>query len=158
MVGQSSGNYSYGNLYGQPGVYPPPGYMLVRDPGMGAVTQTVTQNRISIPARFMDLNEKIMSNEVPSDGTVSLFIQKDYKAIYAKQANDRGTIDTVKYVPELPTVTEETQSPNAIEERFSKMEALIEERFSKIEKMLNKRNYYKKVYKPVQNQTSESEE
>lgn len=160
--GDTSGYWNYGAY----GYQPPPGYLLVQDPrvanGQGqAQYPNVTQNaqpavRIQqVPARFVENEEEIKPNEVPSDGSISVFIRNDCQEIYAKQLNKNGIIQNVTYVPSV-SVSEAQDPSTTIEERLNKMESLMEERFSKIEKILSRRNgYYKK---PAQNRPQGSSE
>ena len=98
----------------------------------------------SIPGRLVNNLDEITPQEVPMDGSVSLFPQNDYSAIYAKTWTKDGTIATVKFVPEQPQM-EPQKSP--LEERLDR----IDQRFDKLEKMLSNRNKPKKPYnKPQQ--------
>lgn len=106
--------------------------------GLQQVTQQVQQMPL-IPARMTTGLDDIRPNELPSDGTVSLFMQSDYSAVYAKAVNAQGTIDTVRYVPERPAQTEQP-----INNGFSS----IEQRLDRIEKLLSKRNKTR-YHKPV---------
>lgn len=103
--------------------------------------QNQPQTYRTIPARFASSYEEIKPNETPSDGTPALFLQSDYQCIYARAMNDKGTIDTVKYVPEKPAEPEPVQNDQ---------ESDIVARLERIEKMLerNNRPYYgqKKPY------------
>lgn len=56
----------------------------------------------SIPGRLVNNLDEITPQEVPMDGSVSLFPQADYSAIYAKTWTKDGTIATVKFIPEQP--------------------------------------------------------
>lgn len=168
--GYNDGSYwNYGNSGNGGIVYqPPPGYLLVQDPRTvntqqqsqyGNAAQNVQSvQKVQIPARFMESLDEIKPNEVPSDGTMSIFMQTDCKAIYAKQLNGKGTIDTIKYIPEIQS-SEETEQGITIDERLNKMESLMDERFSKIEKMLNRKNhYYKRPNQQKQPVSSERSE
>lgn len=67
----------------------------------------------AIPAAMIQEEDQIKPNMVPNDGTIALFMQDDYSAIYAKAFNSRGTIDNVKYVPEMrPQVSMDDVSNN----------------------------------------------
>lgn len=97
-----------------------------------------------LPGRQVVNADEITPQEVPMDGSVSLFPQNDYSAIYAKTWTKDGTIATVKFVPEQPQM-EPQKSP--LEERLDR----IDQRFDKLEKMLSNRNKSKKPYnKPHQ--------
>lgn len=99
----------------------------------------------SIPGRIVNNLDEITPQEVPMDGSVSLFPQNDYSAIYAKTWTKDGTIATVKYVPEQPQAAVPQKSP--IEERLDK----IDQRFDRLEKMLSDRHKPRKPYnKPRQ--------
>lgn len=114
----------------------------------GNQTPNLYQNQSSrfqsIPGRLVNNLDEITPQEVPMDGSVSLFPQADYHAIYAKTWTKDGTIATVKFIPEQPQ-TEPQKSP--LEERLDR----IDQRFDKLEKMLSNRNKPKKPYnKPHQ--------
>lgn len=92
------------------------------------------QNRFaSLPGRLVGNADEITPQEVPMDGSVSLFPQNDYSCIYAKTWTKEGTIATVRYVPEQPQNAEQQKSP-------------LEERLDRIEKQLESLN--KKLYRP----------
>ena len=93
----------------------------------------------TIPGRLVNNLDEITPQEVPMDGSVSLFPQNDYSAIYAKTWTKDGTIATVKFVPEQPQM-EPQKSP--LEERLDR----IDQRFDKLEKMLSNRNKPRKPY------------
>lgn len=139
------GNPYMGNNTFTPGTsYAPQtgGYMA------GNQTPNIYQNQLnrfqSIPGRLVNNLDEITPQEVPMDGSVSLFPQNDYSAIYAKTWTKDGTIATVKFVPEQPQM-EPQKSP--LEERLDR----IDQRFDKLEKMLSNRNKPKKSYnKPQQ--------
>lgn len=101
----------------------------------------------SIPGRLVNNLDEITPQEVPMDGSVSLFPQNDYSAIYAKTWTKDGTIATVKFVPEQPQM-EPQKSP--LEERLDR----IDQRFDKLEKMLSNRN---KSYRKSQQNKKEVE-
>lgn len=101
----------------------------------------------SIPGRLVNNLDEITPQEVPMDGSVSLFPQHDYSAIYAKTWTKDGTIATAKFVPEQPQVVPQ-KSP--IEERLDR----IDQRFDHLEKMLSNRNKPKKPY----NKTNQGKE
>lgn len=99
-----------------------------------------------VPARIINDPKEIMPNEVPMDGSVSLFPTADYSCIYAKAWNANGMIDTVKYVPEKPETQPTVQSQDVL--------TAILARLDNIERTLNKRN--KPYNKPVPKKEVES--
>ena len=61
---------------------------------------TTYQQPNYISSRLIKSLDEITPQEVPMDGSVSLFPMEDYSCVYAKAWNRDGTIRTVKYVPE----------------------------------------------------------
>lgn len=134
-------------FYGSTGFTPMPGTSYAPQNGNYVAQSQTYQNpyiQQSIPGRLVNNLDEITPQEVPMDGSVSLFPQNDYSAIYAKTWTKDGTIATVKFVPEQPQM-EPQKSP--LEERLDR----IDQRFDKLEKMLSNRNKPKKSYnKPHQ--------
>lgn len=139
-------------FYGSAGFTPMPGTSYAPQNGnYVAQSQTYQNPYVQQPSRFQFIPGRLVNNldeitpqEVPMDGSVSLFPQQDYSAIYAKTWTKDGTIATVKFVPEQPQM-EPQKSP--LEERLDR----IDQRFDKLEKMLSNRNKPKKPYsKPQQ--------
>ena len=96
----------------------------------------------SIPGRTVNSLDEITPQEVPMDGSVSLFPQQDYSAIYAKTWTKDGTIATVKYVPEPNQAAPQKTS---LETRLDK----IDQRFDKLERMLTRNNKPYRKHQPV---------
>lgn len=105
------------------------------------------QNIKRIPARIISDVQEITPNEVPMDGSVSLFPTSDFTCIYAKAWNANGTIDTVKYIPEASP----TKTNNSSEELYS----VIMGRLDNIEKILTKKNQFNgKQFTKKENESS----
>ena len=105
--------------------------------------QTPVQNnfqqsqRYSIPGRMINNIDEVTPQEVPMDGSVSLFPQNDFSCIYAKTWARDGTIQTMRFVPDVP---QQNPQKSPLEERLDH----IDQRFDKLEKLLsNKKPYYK---------------
>lgn len=96
----------------------------------------------SIPGRLVNSVDEITPQEVPMDGSVSLFPQNDYSAIYAKTWTKDGTIATVKYVPEP---NQAAPQKTALEARLDK----IDQRFDKLERMLTRNNKPYRKHQPI---------
>ena len=97
----------------------------------------------TIPGRLVVNADEITPQEVPMDGSVSLFPQNDYSCIYAKTWTKEGTIATMKFIPEQPQNAESQKSP--LEMRLDS----IDQRLEVLDKKLNRpRNYQKKNYHP----------
>lgn len=95
-----------------------------------------------IPGRLVNSVDEITPQEVPMDGSVSLFPQNDYSAIYAKTWTKDGTIATVKYVPEP---NQAAPQKTALEARLDK----IDQRFDKLERMLTRNNKPYRKHQPI---------
>lgn len=145
---QGNNPYTWNNNYTPGTSYAPQtsGYMA------GNQTPNPYQNQLnrfqSIPGRLVNNLDEITPQEVPMDGSVSLFPQNDYSAIYAKTWTKDGTIATVKFIPEQPQM-EPQKSP--LEERLDR----IDQRFDKLEKMLSNRNKSRKPYNKINQEKEE---
>lgn len=141
-----SNNPFYHNPYQRDNNFTPGASYAPQTGGYMAGNQTpnLYQNQLnrfqSIPGRLVNNLDEITPQEVPMDGSVSLFPQQDYSAIYAKTWTKDGTIATVKFIPEQPASVAPQKSP--IEERLDK----IDQRFDRLEKMLSNRSKPKKPY------------
>lgn len=102
----------------------------------------------SIQGRLVNDIAEIQPNEVPMDGTVGIFPQSDYSAIYAKAWNKDGTITTTRYIPEPHSEDSEMASDHD----FS---AMVMERLDRIEKMLRGKPRYSKPRRDNSDQTTE---
>lgn len=82
-----------------------------------------------IPARMVSGFDDFVPNEVPSDGTPACFLQNDLSCIYVRGVNKTGTIDVVRYVPEVVEKSkEETQNDSQADviARLERIEKLVE--------------------------------
>lgn len=105
--------------------------------------QTPMQPQISIlPGRLIKSIDEVTPQEVPMDGSISLFPQNDYSCIYAKFWTKDGNIQTVRFVPDNPPQNSSTQV--SLESSLEQ----INKRFDKIEKMISKNRPYKKPQFP----------
>lgn len=75
-----------------------------------------------IPGRTVQNIAEVVPQEVPMDGSVALFLMADLSAIFAKAWN-RGTISTVKYVPEQISEPEPTPDPFQ-QQIFARLDAI----------------------------------
>lgn len=87
------------------------------------------QQAAQISGRVVQNENEITPQEVPMDGTVSLFPTADYKCIYAKVWNSDGTIRTLKFSP-VGDSEESNPTPSFRDEVMSRFDA-IEERLDK---------------------------
>lgn len=70
-----------------------------------------------------DENTEIAPNDVPMDGTVSLFPTENYSCIFAKHWNKDGKITTTKFVP-VPMDEDYIPTPGFEDEMRSRMDEL----------------------------------
>lgn len=117
-----------GGMYGQ--TYPP-----YYTPSLPTQVQSSPPKQNSIPGRLVNNLSEVAPNEVPMDGSVSIFPTNDYSRIYIKAWQSDGTIKTVAYAPIVSDGTQEPEDPTSA----------ILERLDRIEKMVS-RNSYKKPY------------
>lgn len=70
-----------------------------------------------------DENTEIAPNDVPMDGTVSLFPTENYSCIFAKHWNKDGKITTTKFVP-VPMDEDYVPTPGFEDEMRTRMDEL----------------------------------
>lgn len=105
-----------------------------------------------LPGRQVTNADEITPQEVPMDGSVSLFPQQDYSCIYAKTWTKEGTIATMKFVPEQPQATTEQKSP--LEERLDRIDQKLE---ALDKKLYRPRNFQKRNNPHPKKEMSENE-
>lgn len=100
----------------------------------------------SIPGHLVTNENEIMPQEVPMDGSVSLFPQNDYSCIYAKTWTKEGTIATLKFVPEQPQNEEPQKSPleMRLESIEQKLDTMTRQMFNKPRNFQKRNNPYPK--------------
>lgn len=132
------------NPWNTPGYnYPqyPYGMNQQMNPQMPSNVNTPRANTIS--GRVVSSPNEITPNEIPMDGSVSLFPTSDYSTIYAKAWNTNGQIETVKFIVAKP---EEVTAEKSDDGTKAALDA-INARLDKIEKAVSYRKdkrYYNK--------------
>lgn len=109
-----------GFLQPQPGMYPQ-NYPTV--PNVSAVQARPR----TIPGRMIYSPDEIVPQEVPMDGSVSLFPMHDWSCVYGKWWTSNGQIQTVKFVLEQPKkeIDESAVSLSDISARLEKVERYL---------------------------------
>ena len=81
----------------------------------------------TIPGRMIYSPDEIMPQEVPMDGSVSLFPIHDWSCVHGKWWTSNGQIQTVKFVLEQPKkqIDESAVSLSDISERLNKVERYL---------------------------------
>lgn len=96
----------------------------------------VTGNPGQIRGRVVQGDSEITPNDVPMDGSPSVFPTNDLSCIFVKQWNKDGTISTVRYVPE----TTSTATPET-----SDFETKVLSEIAEMKRMIaNKNQHYRK--------------
>lgn len=91
----------------------------------------------TIFGRVINSENDITPNEVPMDGSVSLFPMADYSKIFAKQWNPDGTIKTTVFVIDAqPDSATQSQS----------FEDEMRDRLDHLESLITRQNKYRKPY------------
>lgn len=110
--------------------------------------QMQPQNQGAIFGRLVNDESEIMPNEVPMDGSISIFPKSDGSEVIIKSWTQNGTISTMRYVPVI-----EGDMSNQENNPFSD----IIDRLDRIEKRLNTRkNNNHTSYKKEASNDSES--
>lgn len=96
--------------------------------------------RSVVPGRMVDSLEEIMVGEVPQDGSLGLFPQKDGSKIYAKMWTSDGKIRTMTFVPSeqddsVPS-KESVQQDSANNDSMEKFMAKVDQRFDDLMDLL----------------------
>lgn len=110
-------------------------------------TQQNTPRVNAIPGRVISNPNEIAPNEIPMDGSVSLFPTSDYSTIYAKAWNTNGQIETKKFVAVDSTepasnqaATDTTAALTAINARLDKIEKAVTYKYKKDKHYYNNQN------------------
>lgn len=123
-------NQGYGNYGMQQGV----------QNSFSSNQQTMRIQPSALPGRVVNQEQDILPNEVPMNGDVGFFVQKDLQKIYAKTWGGDGCIHTNVYQL-VSMVNGEDQAPDPM--------SVISERLDNIEKAIReirRPNYPKKNY------------
>lgn len=105
----------------QPNAYGP---LYPAAPGVSGVQGPRSR---TIPGRMIYAPDEIMPQEVPMDGSVSLFPMHDWSCVYGKWWTSNGQIQTAKFVLEQPKkeIDDSTASLSAISARLEKVEKYL---------------------------------
>lgn len=123
------------NQFNQSQIQPPPPPQVPQQQ-----MQSIPQ-RSYISGRVINPGEKIMANEVPGDGSVSIFPLSDRSKILVKEVNENGIIDTTTYIRASEDSKQMPESNDIL--------PTILERLDNIEKMVKKNSSYYHRKKPA---------
>lgn len=119
------GNMYYDYMYPTTGGYNRTAYAYQQIPQQ---QNNYSSQRNVLYGRFVNSIEEITPNEVPMDGSISIFPRNDYAEIYVKTWDTNGTIKTFTFVPQ-----------QTIEEKELNINDIVLERLDNIEKLLSKK-------------------
>ena len=113
-------------------ITPPPAWM----PQQPAATHQTQQPYVGANAylpkfqvgRIVGSPEEITASDVPMHGSVRLFPTGDGSAIYRKEWDGNGRLNTVRYIPDTTPAPNEPSFEDLTMQRFDKLEALLERR------------------------------
>lgn len=87
--------------------------------------QPQMQRPTVLPGRFIENDNEVRPNEVPMDGSISVFPKRDLSAVILKSWNSNGTIDSVRYVLDIP-IQEDPKPDSFQQEIFSRLDKIEE--------------------------------
>ena len=122
--------------YQQP-VYRPPVQQMTQQPPMIS----------AIPGRVVNTFEDIRPNEVPGDGSISVFPQGDLSCIYVRYIAGDGTIKTRKFVEETEAIATDMPSTGQTNQNGTLDYEKKKKKLDRIDKKLSKLFYKKPVRK-----------
>lgn len=129
--------YNTGYLYGQ-----------IQQPFVPAPTyqpqqpqQQSTQHQQGILGRMISNPNEITPQEIPMDGSISMFPMQDGSAVYGKFWDSNGQIKTIRFVPENVDQPQQQSDPfAAINSRLDSIEGLLKQRQKPYHKQYRKNN------------------
>lgn len=107
----------------------------------GNVSGYMTQPSAPPPAiygKFIMSETDVKPNDVPLDGKIAAFPQQDLSCVYLKSWNSRGTIDSVKYVPEVTSQAVVEESSYDIRGELEDIKATL----TRLEQNMNQRKQF----------------
>lgn len=118
------------------GITPSPTWMLQQPTITQPITQPVQQPYVGTNAyqprfqvgRIVESPEEITASDVPMDGSVRLFPTGDGSAIYRKEWDGNGRLNTVRYISDTTPAPSEPSFEDLTMQRFDRIEALLERR------------------------------
>lgn len=110
----------------------------------------------AIVGRWVNNFDEIKPQDVPMDGSISLFPQSDNTCIYAMMWSNDGKIVPYRFVPEKnETITQQTTIPSemgSIIQGYETIAANVADRLSKLEGRLD--DIYNSISQPIQTATN----
>lgn len=86
-------------------------------------------SRMAINGRIVASEAEITPQEIPMDGSISIFPSSDFSCIYGKTWGSDGSIRTCKYIPAEETPPEASTEQSAFEteimQRLDELESMI---------------------------------
>ena len=114
-------------MYGQVQQPPMPQLSNLQQSQAMAQQPVQTNQNGSLFGRVVGNLNEIVPDDVPRDGSIGLFPQRDYSCIFAKQWNNDGSISTIKFIPEMtqPEPVQTSQFENDVMARLDSIEEML---------------------------------
>ena len=126
--GQSTTNGWANNQNGYQQPQPPQYYQYQpnwnRPVMTAAQTQVPNQFNGIIPGKIINNLQEVRPNEVPMDGSASIFPMSDFSSIYVKAWGPDGNIQTLKFIPDATTNKEVDQGPSEFDKIMKELDTI----------------------------------
>ena len=89
--------------------------------------QTVMPNQFNgtLPGKVINNLQEVRPNEVPMDGSASIFPMNDFSSIYVKAWGPDGNIQTLKFIPDVTTNKEVAdQGPSEFDKIMERLDSI----------------------------------
>lgn len=92
--------------------------------------QPQNPNAVGMNWRFVNSPDEVLPAEIPMNGAIGVFVASDLSAVYLKQWNRQGGIDTVVYQvqkPELPVdITKQRETSPEFQQIMVRMDEMMD--------------------------------
>ena len=141
------------NGYNQP--YSPQYYQYTPNwnrPVMSTQPQVQSQQvNGTLPGKIITNLQEVRPNEVPMDGSASIFPMSDFSSIYVKAWGPDGNIQTLRFIPEVTTNKEVAdQGPSEFDKIMERLDS-IEKKIAESSSRPQKSSSYSSQKKEVTN-------
>lgn len=89
--------------------------------------QTVMSNQFNgtLPGKLITNLQEVKPNEVPMDGSASIFPMNDFSSIYVKAWGPDGNIQTLRFIPDVTTNKEVAdQGPSEFDKIMERLDSI----------------------------------
>ena len=104
----------------------------------------------TLPGKVITNLQEVRPNEVPMDGSASIFPMNDFSSIYVKAWGPDGNIQTFKFIPDVTTNKEVDRGPSEFDKIMERLDS-IEKRLSEYTPRQQKSSYSSQKKEVVSN-------